>query len=297
VESEGGKGKGKTKRLGDSFGAIKKVGKNIQKGAKSVGAAANPLKILENLAIKWAPSILKATRAVAKAPRAVDVVSGSNGFERPPFVQEIIEKAFDSDKRWDLPGPIFQALTLFLAQSGLDLATCMRNPLGNGDTVVASMRDICSSFSPLLASHQPSVIVKSYTYNNKTSAPESLVMHIKKCESVSMGTWKLLREAENNRPCDTAPGTYCESECDPGVKTICEAKAVWTYKQCSTCCCKGGSGYEASVNMDMVHMGDTRGDPRCGSWFQAVEAGVSAVGNIMAKMDTIMTWGARCVKF
>ena len=171
--------------------------------------------ILKDLLTKLAPKLIKHVRSIAPSPRSVDVLIGCKdcpnvGNKPPPFVQEIVDKIFDSKQRHTLAIPIKQAMGLFIVQNILDVATCLRNPTGarisrpqaayafvmagNGDTTLSMLRGFCLAFSPVLASHSPTVFTKSYetsanTCTNctgaETSAPTALVLKFKKCGSIS----------------------------------------------------------------------------------------------------------------
>lgn len=324
-------------QLGENleFGSVKnvfkstasKVKRGVKKGVNKVKDAGNPLMILKDLLTKLAPKLIKHVRSIAPSPRSVDVLIGCKdcpnvGNKPPPFVQEIVDKIFDSKQRHTLAIPIKQAMGLFIVQNILDVATCLRNPTGNGDTTLSMLRGFCLAFSPVLASHSPTVFTKSYetsanTCTNctgaETSAPTALVLKFKKCGSISKQTWKMQNEPGSLQICAAQKpnklGIYqvredCFEQCDHGVEAVCQARAVWKYKQCSTCCCKGGTGFQASFKMDLDVEADTvykgivlERNAKCGLWFQTIEAFVALVSNLLAKLDTALSWGTRCVKF
>jgi len=280
---------------------LKKIKEKVNGGA--MGAIKKQLK-------NFVSKAMKKVRKYAPAPRAVDAIDG--------YPNKIIDSLFKKDFMGAVNSMI-QIGYIFYHQTGLDVAKCIPDMWGaSGTILLSSLRGQCSRFSAVTSPVNPTVWQRSNVHTTENTAPVAYVMHLQKCSGITRESWDSSKEALSGKFCrhKTVAGgdtsATCFDKCDPGFKPMCSARLTWIYTQCSTCCCKGGGGYTISIKTESLlpdedsirlkeglehqdtYALDTQ---KCALWFQIVETTVTTLVNSISKLDNILFWGGRCMKF
>jgi len=252
-------------------------------------------------------------RPMAPAPRAIDAIG------ELPF--KAIDAVFDK-KYGAAMGIIVDILYVLYHQSILDVSKCIPDLWGGGASMIGTLRGLCNRFSAVVSPMHPTIWQRATAHTTKDTAPVAFVMNIQKCNGISKQTWDgaKLPVLSGGKFCQhkTADGgktaTTCLTKCDDGFAPMCRARVTWIYNQCSTCCCKGGAGYKIEINSETVNSDDdeigeteklgskstskyARDKEKCALWFQTIEVFTTGIFNAMSKLDSILMWGGRCMKF
>jgi len=82
---------------------------------------------------------------------------------------------------------------------------------------------------------------------------------------------------------------------------LCRIDVVYFFERCSTCCCKGGKAMRYGSSAALTHVRYPKKakwgakNVNCGNIFASVDMLAGAIGAIIAKGDTILTYADKCV--
>jgi gas vesicle protein len=205
---------------------------------------------------------------------------------------------------------------LSVGQFWLDWSKCGQM---SGRIRIGGLRDQCSYWGPGIADpYMPTVITseangaQGFHKFPTTTQGNAFEMVFKKCGGVSKKSWDA--QQEHLIPCSVSTNNVtgykdwyqglpwtkniCGRGCDKDhtgkvIESVCVAKMVWSLRECSTCCCKGGQAFKSvlSAKLDIAEP-----NSGCSAWFQAVELLANAFVGLAARLESFQ-WSWTCLKF